>query len=137
MAALDTNVLVRYLVRDDARQLQAAAQLIRSAVEQGESLYVPVTVLLELEWVLRACYGFDKADVTTALAALLSAAELRIDAETAVEAALSLYGQGRADFADCMHVALAAQAGEAPLWTFDKACARVEGASLMALAAPN
>lgn len=137
MAALDTNVLVRYLVRDDARQLQAAAQLIRSVVEQGESLYVPVTVLLELEWVLRASYGFDKDDIVAVFAALLSAVELRIDAESAVAAALLIYGQGRADFADCMHVALAQQAAEAPLWSFDKACARLEGASLMALAAAN
>jgi len=119
---------VRYLVRDDVRQMQAAAQWIGSVVERGESLYVPVTVLLELEWVLRTSYGFDKADVTMALAALLSAVELRIDAETAVEAALSFYSQSRADFADCMHVALAQQAGEAPLWTFDRACARMEGA---------
>jgi len=137
MAALDTNVLVRYLVRDDVRQMQAAAQWIGSVVERGESLYVPVTVLLELEWMLRASYGFDKNDIVAVFAALLSAMELRIDAESAVASALSAYGQGRADFADCMHVALAQQAGQAPLWTFDKACARVEGASWVALAAPN
>lgn len=137
MAALDTNVLVRYLVRDDARQMHAAAQLIRGVVERGESLYVPVTVLLELEWVLRASYGFAKADVMTAFAALLSAAELRIDAESALEAALRHYGQGRADFADCLHVALAEQAHEAPLWTFDKACARIEGAQALPSMAAN
>jgi predicted nucleic-acid-binding protein len=51
--------------------------------------------------------------------------------ESAVELALALYAQGSADYSDCMHVALAVQAGQRPLWTFDKAASKVAGASPM------
>lgn len=128
MAALDTNVLVRYLVQDDANQFLAAQQLIEGAIAAGESLYVPITVALELEWVLRSRYSFGKDDVTAAFAALLSATELLFESETALEVALSLFRENKADLSDCVHVALAAQAGHSPLWTFDKAAAALLGA---------
>ena len=66
MAELDTKVLVRYIVEEDASQLAAATRLIRGAVRANETLFVPVTVALELEWVLRASYGFAKAQVALA-----------------------------------------------------------------------
>ncbi len=128
MAALDTNVLVRYVVRDDSGQLAAARRLIADHVTSGQMLFVPVTVTLELEWVLRASFGFDKEDVMAVLANLLSTTELRFESEQALEVALQLYREGTADFADCLHVALAAQAGALPLWTFDRRAAKVQGA---------
>ena len=131
MAALDTNILVRYLVRDDAAQLAAAKRLIGQCISEGQTLYVPVSVLLELEWVLRSNFGFGKEQVVRTLSQLLSAAELSFDSETAAELALLLYTKGSADYSDCVHVALAAQAGEQPLWTFDKAAATVDGARLL------
>ena len=133
MAALDTNVLVRYLVQDDEQQLIASKQLIQTALQAGEALYIPITVMLELEWVLRSNYGFSKEQINTVLVGLLSAAELSIDSEAALEIALSLYKKHSADFADCVHLALAHMAGERPLWTFDKAASKVEGARLLAL----
>jgi predicted nucleic-acid-binding protein len=131
MPALDTNVLVRLLVKDDAAQTEAAKKRVSDAVAAGGSLFVPVAVSLELEWVLRSAYGFGKADVIAALAGLLSAADLSLESESAVEIALALYGQSAADFADCLHVALAEGAGKAPLWTFDRAAAKVAGARLL------
>jgi predicted nucleic-acid-binding protein len=131
MAALDTNVLVRFLVQDDAAQLALASKLFKRSVEAGETLFVPITVSLELEWVLRSNFGFAKPQVLQTFAALLSTFEVRFEAETALEAALMAYGQGRADFSDCLHASLATQAGEAPLWTFDKAASKVEGARLL------
>lgn len=132
MAALDTNILVRHLVHDDAAQAAAAKRLIRRCVEAGEALFVPVSVALELEWVLRSNFGFAKAEVLEVFAALLAAVELSFESEPAIEHALSMFGQGRADFSDCVHVALAAQAGHAPLWTFDRAAAKLAGARLLA-----
>jgi predicted nucleic-acid-binding protein len=132
MAALDTNILVRYLVQDDAGQLAAAKRLIRKCVSEGRTLYVPISVLLELEWVLRSTFGFAKDEVMHTLSQLLSTAELTFESETAAEHALLLYRKGSADFSDCVHVALAAQAGERPLWTFDKAASKVDGAQLLA-----
>ena len=132
MASLDTNVLVRFLVRDDADQAAAATSLIRSAVRKGEPLFVPVTVLLELEWVLRSAFGFEKPAVLQALFGLLGSFELAFESEGAIEMALAQYEQSVADFSDCLHVALARQANQSPLWTFDKAAAKLDGAKLLA-----
>ena len=134
MAALDTNVLVRYIVQDDAAQLAAAKRLISRLVGDGITLFVPVTVVLELEWVLRSSFEFAKDDVLRTLSSLFSAAELTFESERALEVALQLFREGSADFADCLHVALATQAGEQPLWTFDKGASKVSGARLMAKA---
>jgi predicted nucleic-acid-binding protein len=87
-------------------------------------LFVPITVTIELEWVLRSNFGLSKADVLQTLSGLLSSRELSFESERAVEVALQLFRQSPADFADCLHVALAAQAGEQPLWTFDKGAAK-------------
>jgi predicted nucleic-acid-binding protein len=128
VAALDTNVLVRFLVRDDEGQLQAARRLIEAHLQRGEALFVPVTVFLELEWVLRARYRFNKTTVLKALSELLSAQELRFDREHALEIALNLYKQEGADLADCLHLALAHEARESPMWTFDRLASRIPGA---------
>lgn len=132
MPALDTNVLVRYVVEDDVAQLAAAKRLISRCVGEGLTLYVPVTVVLELEWVLRSNFGFAKDDVLLTLSSLFSAAELTFESERALEVALQLFRKGSADFADCLHVALVTQAGEQPLWTFDKGAAKASGAQLLA-----
>jgi predicted nucleic-acid-binding protein len=132
MAALDTNILVRFLVEDDTAQLAAAKKLIAKCLRAGETLYIPVTVSLELEWVLRANFGFGKVAVVQTLSNLLSSTELSFESEGALEVALALYSQGTADYSDCLHVALASEAGEQPLWTFDKAASKVEGARLVA-----
>ncbi|SCK61460.1 Predicted nucleic-acid-binding protein, contains PIN domain [Variovorax sp. HW608] len=131
MPALDTNVLIRYVVQDDEAQLAAARRLIRKCVANGETLFVPVTVTLEIEWVLRASFGYPKDEVMGALSSLFSAAELSFESERALEVALQLYRNGTADFADCLHIALAAQAGESPLWTFDRRAAKLGGAQMM------
>lgn len=65
---------------------------------------------------------------------LFSAAELTFESERELEVALQLFRKGSAGFADCLHVALATQAGEQPLWTFDKGAAKVSGAQLLAKA---
>lgn len=132
MPALDTNVLVRYLVQDDAAQAEAARRLIGRCVADGQPLFVPVTVTLELEWVLRSRYAVGKDDMLLTLSRLLSAAELRFESERALEVALHLFRQTVADFADCLHCALALHAGESPLWTFDKGAAQVDGATWLA-----
>jgi predicted nucleic-acid-binding protein len=131
MASLDTNVLVRYLVQDDDLQLAAAKKLIRVALQAGETLFIPITVILELEWVLRSNFGFEKEQITTTLSSLLSAAELSFESEAALEIALALYKKNSADFADCVHIALSHMAGESPLWTFDRAASKIDGARLL------
>jgi predicted nucleic-acid-binding protein len=131
MAALDTNVLVRFLVADDADQFATAGRLIRNALDAGESLFIPISVALELEWVLRSRYGFKRDDLIMSFTQLLSASELGFESEGAIEHALRLFSEGAADFSDCIHVALSSMRGEEPLWTFDKAASKVTGAQLL------
>ena len=102
MAALDTNVLVRFLIQDDARQGFQARQLVDAALTRGETLFIPINVLLELEWVLRSNFEFPKDQIITTLSSLLSATELVFEAEASAEVALELFRQNKADFADCM-----------------------------------
>ena len=123
MAALDTNVLVRHLVHDDAPQVAAARALFEQAATQGNVLFVALTVALELEWVLRSRYRLDKTEILRAFAALLESRELQFQAEPVLEQALDLYQAHNADFAECMHLAACLAEGHAPLMTFDrKAC---------------
>lgn len=131
MPALDTNALVRYVVQDDEVQVAAARRLIRKHVREQRTLFVPVTVALELEWVLRSNFGDSKGQTIEALSNLLSATELTFESERALELALKLYRKGSAGFADCLGIALAAQAGEQRLRAFDKSAVTVSGAQLV------
>ena len=132
MAALDTNVLVRWLTDDDATQSAVVVKLLATTANNDERLFVPVTVMLEIEWVLRSRYRFDKLSITAALDALLCVTELEFQTEPAVEQALWLFKQaGAPDFADCLHVALVSQAARGPLLTFDDRASRLEGAQLL------
>ena len=119
------------VVQDDSGQLAAAQRLIARCVGDGQPLFVPVTVTLELEWVLRASFGYDKDTVLQVLSSLFSAAELSFQSERALEVALQLYRETTAGFADCLHIALATEVGEQPLWTLDRRAAKVVGAHLL------
>lgn len=131
MPSLDTNVLVRFLFKGDRSESAAAVRLIRQWASSGRAIFVPVTVFLELEWVLRSRFGLAKPDVIHALSSLLSAKELSFESETAIELALGRYGKRSTEFPDCLHAALAAIAGHAPLWTLDRAAAQAEGVELL------
>jgi predicted nucleic-acid-binding protein len=125
MAGLDTNVLVRWLVADDDEQTGRAKALFEAVLASGSPLFVPTTVLLELEWVLRSRYRLDKATVLQGFNALLETKELELQAEAAIEHALHLYRQGTAEFADCLHAGLCTASGQGPLLTFDVKAARL------------
>ena len=131
MPGLDTNVLVRWLLDDDARQTACAEKLFESTRVSQIPLFVPSTVVLELEWVLRSRYQFDKAIVLGIFNALLEAQELDFQGEAGLERALHLYRLGAAAFADCLHAGLCAAAARAPLLTFDGRAARLPTAELL------
>jgi predicted nucleic-acid-binding protein len=120
---LDTNVLVRWLVADDEAQTHRTGMLFEATRARQGVLFIPSTVALELEWVLRSRYRFSKADVLATYAVLLETQELEFESETALERALHLYRQSTADFADCLHAGLCAAADQSPLLTFDRKAA--------------
>lgn len=131
MPGLDTNVLVRWLVADDEAQLEHVAALFRSTASRDATLFVPTTVVLELEWVLRSRYGFGKGAVLQAFGALLEVRELEFQFEPALERALHLFRDGPAEFSDCLHVGLCGAAGRSPMLTFDVRAARLSGTRLL------
>ncbi len=131
MPGLDTNVLVRWIMDDDPRQATRVQRLFEEVREQRSSLFVPSTVTLELEWVLRSRYELDKATVLGAFNALLETQELDFQDEPAFERALSLYRQSSADFADCMHAGQCGSAGRAPMITFDDTAAGLPNVRLL------
>jgi predicted nucleic-acid-binding protein len=91
---VDTNVLIRAVVRDDEKQARAAARLLRSA----ETIAVPLPCLCEFVWVLRSVYGFASREISEAVEALLSAANVQVN-RPAVEAGLAILNAS-GDFAD-------------------------------------
>jgi predicted nucleic-acid-binding protein len=119
------------LAADDVSQSAHARALMQRAARMGESLYVPLTVVLELEWVMRSRYGCAKEKILTMLSSLLEARELTFQDEAAVEHALHYYRRKRIDFAECLHLGCAAAAVQLPMYTFDRTAARVEGAKLL------
>lgn len=131
VGSLDTNVLVRLLVHDDPAQTKAARQLVSQQMERSELLFVPTTVALEVEWVLRSRYKFSKKDVLTAFSMVLASVELEFESEQALEQALVDYEEGPADLADYFHLALSRKRQALPFWTFDVRAARGDGARLL------
>lgn len=88
--------------------------------------------MLELEWVLRSRYQYDKERILKTLSSLLETRELSFQDESAIENALHYYRHSRVDFAECLHLGCAASAGQLPLMTFDRRAARMKGAKLIA-----
>ncbi|AOI75031.1 MULTISPECIES: PIN domain-containing protein [unclassified Burkholderia] len=131
MPSLDTNILVRWLTNDDVDQVAHVRELFAASAGQADAFYIPVTVMLELEWVLRSRYKFDRQQILTALTALLETRELSFEAEGALERALHMYREHGGDFADCLHVGQASAASRAPLLTFDERAARLPGAEIL------
>jgi predicted nucleic-acid-binding protein len=130
MPALDTNVLVRYLIADDKKQFEAARKYVEDLCTT-DALFIPVSVSVELEWVLRSLYELSKATVITTFGRLLEAREIEFQNESVIEVTLSLYADNNADFADCLHIASAQMEGREPLVTFDRKASRIEGAILL------
>jgi predicted nucleic acid-binding protein len=116
MTAIDTNVAVRFLTRDDEDQFQKALALFNR-----DTVHIPDTVWLETEWVLRFAYGYDPAAVTKAFRELLGLSQVRVADTTRLLLAVEWHAAG-IDFADAMHLASSQDMGT--LATFDKAFAR-------------
>ena len=103
MDALDTNVLARYYVDDDDdEQSRVQRHVARALIEAGTPLFVPKTVILELEWVLRGYYGADREALAAVLGHLLSLSHVEVEDRAAVSTAADLLSEGF-DFADALH----------------------------------
>ena len=127
MLGIDTNVLVRYLTRDDQSQYEKARRLIDREVAKGEPVLVSLLVLLETEWVLRSRYELAKADIVAAFSALLDTADLTFEDEPSVENAVYSWKDSAADFADCLIEARNRRLGCRATATFDGRALKLAG----------
>lgn len=123
MRAVDTNVLVRLVTRDDARQVAAAEAFV------AHGAWVSHLAVAEATWVLASVYDREPEAIATAVEMLLSHEQLTVqDAETVAAAVAQFRQQPRVGFTDCLLVEIARRAGHTPLGTFDRAVGRLDGA---------
>jgi predicted nucleic-acid-binding protein len=113
MIAVDTNLLLRLLTKDDPSQAKRAAKVIES-----NNIFIPKTVILETEWVLRHAYGISKRAITSGFEKLMGLPNVRAEDQQTVFQAISWYRSGL-DFADALHLASGIEADK--FVTFDNA----------------
>lgn len=122
MRAVDTNVLVRLITRDDDRQVASAEKFV------SRGAWVSHLVLAETTWVLRAAYDLGHQQIATAVAMLLSHEQLALQDSDVVAAALERYRRKPSlGFSDCLVLEIAKKAGHLPLGSFDRVLGRMDG----------
>jgi predicted nucleic-acid-binding protein len=129
---LDTNVLIRYIVRDDEGQAALATELIESQCTVEEPGFVDLIVLCETAWVLARGYRYDRATVAGVVRGILSAAELEIESSETAWQALRAFERGKADFADYVIGACNRAHHVSTTYTFDAMAAAHSDFSLVA-----
>lgn len=120
MIALDTNVLVRLVLRDDEAQAQRSRELVETHAHSDASLFVSDVVLAEFAWALRSRYALRDKAIARTLRAMLDNATLAWQSRAAAVEALRLFEQGSVDFPDCLVVALAQSHDCEAVATFDQ-----------------
>lgn len=121
MLAVDTNVLVRLLARDDAEQVRAAENLI------SKGAWVSQLVLAETLWVLDSVYDLSRVQIAMAVEMLLNHRELSVQDAEVVTTALAQYRRRSAvEFSDCLVLEIARKAGHLPVITFDRNFAKLD-----------
>jgi predicted nucleic-acid-binding protein len=127
MIALDTNVLVCYLVEDDQKQSRRAARLVESALADDEPLFISDVVVCETVWVLASAYGLPRAEIADAIGSLLRAKSVVFASSDELASALEAYRRGRGDFADYLIREHAQSHGATGTATFDKVVLKEPG----------
>jgi len=130
MIGLDTNVVVRYIMQDDAKQALKATQLIES-LSAEEPGFVTLVVAVELGWVLGSAYGLSRGQLVEAFEGLLRTKEIVLERAEIVWKALRVFQSENADFADALIACSATAAGCAKIMTFDRGAAKSSGMSLV------
>jgi predicted nucleic-acid-binding protein len=130
MTGLDTNILVRYITKDDLEQGRRAADLLRNLTLESMG-YVSLVTLIELVWVLRSQYRLSKSELIQRLEQMLDTPELIVENHSAVKLALRRFASGKADFADCLIERLGYTDGCNETVTFDLNASRFAGMRLL------
>jgi predicted nucleic-acid-binding protein len=131
MKAIDTNVLVRFLVNDDAKQAQLVRNYFANAAQAREVFFVPALVVLETIWVLESAYDIGRDDLVSTLADLLLFPVLEFENRTVLQAVLSKARSNNNDLSDLLISESARHAGCGSTLTFDKKAAKTPGFELL------
>lgn len=124
-ATIDTNVLLRFLLKDVPKQAEVARKKFQEAKQTKTQLSVSQIVIFEVVFALTRVYKFDKSDIVEAIKSLLGAEFLKIQDREVFGPALSLFTKRNISLADCFIVAFS-KFNKAPLFTFDKDLAKLE-----------
>lgn len=130
MIGLDTNVLVRYIMQDDASQSPKAVKLIESLTVDAPG-FVALVSVVELVWVLSTCYDLTRDQLVQTLELLLRTKEMVIDRTDQVLKAVRVFKATSADFADCLIERIGTGAGCSKIMTFDLGAAKTAGMTLI------
>ena len=131
MTGLDTNVIVRYLAQDDARQSAAATRLMEKTLSADEPGFVALVTMCEVAWVLAECYGADRARIRSVLQGLLETRQIVVESPELAWRALRTWEGSTADFSDALIGEVALAAGASKVLTFDKAAAKLPSFALL------
>jgi predicted nucleic-acid-binding protein len=128
---LDTNVIVRYVTQDDARQSAAASKLFERELTNERPGFVGLITLCEVAWVLAECYDADKVRIAEVIEALLGSRQLLVEESEVVWKALRAWEKSSADFADVLVGQILVARGCEKVVTFDKAAAKLPAFELL------
>jgi predicted nucleic-acid-binding protein len=131
MIGIDTNVLIRVIVADDARQANAARNFIRDRCTPDDPGFVSNLVLAEVAWTLAAGYGYSRQQIADAIEGIMETTQLQIESSVDASAALMEYRVGPADFADCLIGQTNRTSRCTHTVTFDRKAAKLEGFKLL------
>ena len=131
MRGIDTNVLVRYITADDARQTAVAERLMEQSSGAGQALFIPLVVLCELVWVLSRSHGQVKAEIARVLESILETTLFHVASDPLVRRSLEAFQAGRADFADYLIGEICREAGCEDCITFDGGLKGAAGFTLL------
>lgn len=126
MTGIDTNVLVRFFTKDDPDQTLRAKKFLRTLTMQ-EPGFVSLICLIELVWVLRSQYDFDKKQLIQRLEQLIDSREIVLESQSAVEQSLRKFAGAKVDFADCLIERCGHAFGCRHTVTFDFGAAKATG----------
>ena len=130
MTGLDANVVIRFLIQDDARQTAAAVKVVNSLSPESPG-FLSLLVVAEIVWVLTISYGFTRKEIEVTVEGLLRSNELIIEHAEIIVQALGKFKRGPADFADCLIERCGHAAGCQQTLTFDKKAVAGAGMRLL------
>lgn len=132
MTAVDTNVIIRFLVRDDAKQAEIAYRRLKQAETSREVLFVTLIVVVETIWVLETAYGKSRAEVLDSIENMRRMPVFEFEKDEVVERVVTEGRTGKADLADLLMAHSAQSSGCNDGITFDKGAARIPFFTLLA-----